>query len=48
MWFTLGAGFMAPQLIKCDSKAALTATTTFMTKKIHLNIEKRRFIQIMG
>lgn len=20
MWFTLGAGFMAPQLIKCDSK----------------------------
>lgn len=48
MWFTLEAGFMAPQLIKCDSKAALATTTTTMTKKIHLNIEKRRFIQIMG
>lgn len=39
MWFTLGAGFMAPQLIKCDSK--------LQQQPDPLKKTERRFIQIM-
>lgn len=48
MWFTLGAGFMAPQLIKCDSKAALAATTTSTTEKNPLEYWKKKIYSNYG